>query len=144
MVHRIVLQVWGLVPLGHVNLPPITHQAPGVGSRAYHWLGVLSVRSWITRMCVPMPKCVHCQTPWLLYLFHCSLLCSYYIVFEGSVYVFGNPAGINDGWWLDEVRTSDIVVNVRCCQYPAWPVDCHQKSFACVCVCCEYQPRLPF
>ena len=27
MVHRIVPQVWGLVPLGYVNTPPISHQA---------------------------------------------------------------------------------------------------------------------
>ena len=35
MVHRIVPQVWGLVPLGHINSPPISHQAQGIGSRAF-------------------------------------------------------------------------------------------------------------
>ena len=30
--------IWGVVPLGlgHVNPPPISHQAPGVGGGAYH------------------------------------------------------------------------------------------------------------
>ena len=35
MVHRFVPQVWGLVPLGHVNSPPTPYQAPGIVGRAY-------------------------------------------------------------------------------------------------------------
>jgi len=31
MVRRIVPQIRGLVPLGHVNSPPIPNQAPGIG-----------------------------------------------------------------------------------------------------------------
>ena len=33
---RIVPNVWGLVPLGHVNFPPIFHWAPGIGGIVYH------------------------------------------------------------------------------------------------------------
>ena len=36
MVHRIVPQVWGLVPSGHGNSPCISHQAPGIGGKVYH------------------------------------------------------------------------------------------------------------
>ena len=32
----ILPQEWELLPLGHVISPPIPHQAPGIGGRAYH------------------------------------------------------------------------------------------------------------
>ena len=30
-------QVWVLASLGHVNSPPISYRAPGIGGGAYHW-----------------------------------------------------------------------------------------------------------
>ena len=51
------------------------------------------------------------------YLFRCSFCAATgWLLFEGGDYFFGKPWDMTE-WWLDKVRTSEMVMVARRCQY---------------------------